>query len=132
MVLIPLVNSSVNCSHVLNIVHHVNYQWNYWQNFLSVFFREFWNCSFLNFIVNYCSLQMKAPTDWKVIGAIRRVFEFFLLNWIFKLNITDKITDRLKSCRWYLMVSEMFLLNWKFKLNIIDRITDKMVKNIII
>ena len=77
MVLIPSVNSSVNCSHLLNIVHHVNYKWNYRQNCLSVFSRELWNCSFLNWTVNYCSLQMKSSTDWKVVDAIWRVFEFF-------------------------------------------------------
>jgi hypothetical protein len=132
MVLIPSVNSSVNCSHLLNIVHHVNYKWNHRQNCLSVFSRELWNCSFLNWTVNYCSLQMKSSTDWKVVDAILEGFWIFLLNWIFKLNISDKITNRLKSRRWYLMVSEIFLLNWKFKLNITDGITEEMVKNIII
>ena len=68
--------------------------------------------------------------DWKVIGDILMIFEIFLLNWIFKLNITDKITYVLKSHQWYFNIFEKNLLNWKFKLNIIDEITDEMVKNI--
>jgi len=68
--------------------------------------------------------------DWKVIGVIWRFSEKFKLNKNFKLNITDGITDGLKSRRWYLAVSENFWLNSKFKLNITDEITNGMIKNI--
>jgi hypothetical protein len=57
--LISSVKSLVNYAHIPDIVHNANYQ----QKILSVFFREFWNCSLFNCIVNYCSLQIKSPTD---------------------------------------------------------------------
>jgi len=46
-------------------------------------------------IVNYYSLQTKSLTDWKVVSVIWWVSEKFWLNWKFKLNITDGITDRM-------------------------------------
>jgi hypothetical protein len=38
-------------------------------------------------------------------------FEKFQLIYNFQLNLTDEITDGLKSCRWLSVVSEFFLLN---------------------
>ena len=94
------------------------------------FSREHWNYSLSNCIINYYSLQTKSLTNWKVIGVIWRVSENFWVNWKFKLNITDEITDGLKSRWWYLAVSENFWLNWKFKLNITDGIIDEMIINV--
>jgi hypothetical protein len=38
---------------------------------------------------------MESPTDWKVVGDIWWFLKFFWLNWKFKLNITDGITDEM-------------------------------------
>jgi len=111
----------------MNIVHHVNYKENHQRKIPSVFFKELWNCLLPNCTVNYCFLQTKSPTNWKVVGVIWR----FFLKFFIKLNITDRITDGFKSHRWYLIVSENFWLNWKFKLNITDGITDGMLKILI-
>jgi hypothetical protein len=96
----------------------------------SEFSREHWNYSLSNCIINYCYLQTKSLTNWKVIGVIWRVSENFWVNWKFKLNITYEITDGLKSRWWYLAVSENFWWNWKFKLNITDGIIDEMIINV--
>ena len=108
----------------MNIIHHVNYKGNHQRKIPSVFSKELWNCSLPNCTVNYCSLQTKSSTDWKLAAVIWR------FSGKFKLNIIDGITDGLKNRRWYFVVCEKFWLNWKFKLNITDGITDGMIKNI--
>ena len=70
----------------MNTVHHVNYKGNNQRKIPSVFFREFWNCSLPNCTVNYCFLQTKSPTDWKVIGVIWQFFEKFRLNYRRKIH----------------------------------------------
>jgi hypothetical protein len=114
----------------VNIVHHINYKGNHQRKILLVFSKELLNCWLPNCTVNYYYLQIKSLTDWKVIGVICQFSKKVWLNYNFKLNITDGITDRLKSRQWYLAISEKNLLNWKFKLNIINVITDGMIKNI--
>jgi len=64
--------------------------------FLRYFLESSGTVHFPNCTVNYCSLQTKSPTDWKVVGVIWLFSEKFKLNKKIKLNITDRITDRFK------------------------------------
>jgi len=64
----------------VNTVYHVNYKRNHQRKILSIFSRELWNYSLPNCTVNYCFLQTKSQTDWKVVSVIWWFSEKFRLN----------------------------------------------------
>ena len=85
--------NSVNCSLLNCTIYHVNYEENYRQNFFRWYFLESSRTVHFSIALLITLLTYKITNIMKSHQWYLAVLKKFWLNWNFKLNITNKITD---------------------------------------